>query len=80
MIIGLLSKQVKSRPIIYGRKALGRVEMADKPIYWEARQRAKKVIRSMHKPPEGGDKREGEVANGLTSMEDKMKTPLGIWN
>eukprot|EP00965_Chrysotila_dentata_P181168 5980870-Pleurochrysis_carterae.AAC.1 len=42
MIIGLLSKQVKSRPVIYGRKVLGRVEVADGPIYWEARQRGKR--------------------------------------
>eukprot|EP00965_Chrysotila_dentata_P254779 6211989-Pleurochrysis_carterae.AAC.3 len=68
MITGLLSKQVKSRPVIYGRKVQGRIEMADGPIYWEARQRGKKVIRGMHKPPERGDKCEGEVAKGLTSM------------
>eukprot|EP00965_Chrysotila_dentata_P003873 126559-Pleurochrysis_carterae.AAC.1 len=60
MIIGLLGKQIKSRPVIYGRKTQGRVEMADGPVYWEARQRGKKVIRSMHKPPEGGDTCEGE--------------------
>eukprot|EP00965_Chrysotila_dentata_P078655 2592327-Pleurochrysis_carterae.AAC.2 len=35
MITGLLSKQVKSRPIIYGRRVQGRVEMADGPTYWE---------------------------------------------
>eukprot|EP00965_Chrysotila_dentata_P028707 953803-Pleurochrysis_carterae.AAC.1 len=31
MIIGLLSKQVKSRPVIYGMKVQGRIEMADGP-------------------------------------------------
>eukprot|EP00965_Chrysotila_dentata_P076513 2526397-Pleurochrysis_carterae.AAC.1 len=69
MIMGLLSKQVKSRPVIYGRKVMGRVEVADGPIYWEARQRGRKVIRNMHKPPEGGDKCEGELAKGLTDVD-----------
>eukprot|EP00965_Chrysotila_dentata_P134905 4462438-Pleurochrysis_carterae.AAC.1 len=68
MITSLLSKQVKSRPVIYGRKVQGRTELADAPIYWEVRQRGKTVIRNMHKPPEGGDRCEGEVAKGLTSI------------
>eukprot|EP00965_Chrysotila_dentata_P236657 6201442-Pleurochrysis_carterae.AAC.2 len=68
MIIGLLSKQVKSRPVIYGRRIQGRVEMADGPVYWEARQQGKKFIRNMHKPPEGGETCVGEVAKGLTSI------------
>eukprot|EP00965_Chrysotila_dentata_P115638 3821710-Pleurochrysis_carterae.AAC.2 len=72
MITGLLSKQVKSRPVIYGRKVQGRIEIADGPIYWEARQQGKKVIRGMHKPPEGGDKCEGEVAKGLTCMSKEQ--------
>eukprot|EP00965_Chrysotila_dentata_P010681 347371-Pleurochrysis_carterae.AAC.3 len=79
MIMSLLSKQVKSRPVIYGRKVQGRVEMADGPIYWEARQRGKKVIRSMHKPPEGGDTCEGKVAKGLTS-KDRAQDEDATWD
>eukprot|EP00965_Chrysotila_dentata_P037333 1242105-Pleurochrysis_carterae.AAC.1 len=60
MKTGLISKQVKSRPIIYARQVQGRVELADGPIYWETRQRGEKFIRGMHKPPEGGDKCQGE--------------------
>eukprot|EP00965_Chrysotila_dentata_P244018 6205734-Pleurochrysis_carterae.AAC.1 len=56
MITGLLGKQVKSRPVICGRKVQGRVEMADGPIYWEARQRGEKLIR-------------GKVAKGSTRLE-----------
>eukprot|EP00965_Chrysotila_dentata_P258944 6213401-Pleurochrysis_carterae.AAC.1 len=48
--------------------------MADGPIYWEARQRGKKVMRGMHKPSEGGDKCEGEVAKGLTSIGRKWRS------
>eukprot|EP00965_Chrysotila_dentata_P254542 6211911-Pleurochrysis_carterae.AAC.1 len=69
MITGMLSKQVRSRPIIYAKKVQGRVELADGPIYWEARQCGKRFIRSMHKPPEGGDKCQGEVAKGMTNIE-----------
>eukprot|EP00965_Chrysotila_dentata_P073684 2434212-Pleurochrysis_carterae.AAC.1 len=56
MITGLISKQVKSRPIIYNRKVIGHTELADIPIYQEARRRGKRIIRETYKPPEGGDK------------------------
>eukprot|EP00965_Chrysotila_dentata_P083025 2739098-Pleurochrysis_carterae.AAC.1 len=69
MITGMLSKQVRSRPIIYARKVQGRVELADGPIYWEARQCGKRFIRSTHKPPESGDKCQGEVAKGMTNID-----------
>eukprot|EP00965_Chrysotila_dentata_P063365 2100156-Pleurochrysis_carterae.AAC.1 len=39
--------------------------MADNPIYQEARKRGGKIIRDMHKPPEGGDKCESGVARGM---------------
>eukprot|EP00965_Chrysotila_dentata_P039878 1324895-Pleurochrysis_carterae.AAC.1 len=39
MVTGLISKQVKSRPIIYHRRVMGRTELADNPIYQEARKR-----------------------------------------
>eukprot|EP00965_Chrysotila_dentata_P056304 1867925-Pleurochrysis_carterae.AAC.1 len=55
MVTGLISKQVRSRPIIYNRKVQGQVELADIPIYQEARRRGKKFIRGLHKPPAGGD-------------------------
>eukprot|EP00965_Chrysotila_dentata_P248312 6208267-Pleurochrysis_carterae.AAC.2 len=45
----------------------GHVELADSPIYQEARRRGKKVSRDMHKPPQGGDKCEGGVARGMIS-------------
>eukprot|EP00965_Chrysotila_dentata_P259543 6213594-Pleurochrysis_carterae.AAC.1 len=38
MITGLLNKQVKSRPVIYDRKGQGNIELADGPIYREARK------------------------------------------
>eukprot|EP00965_Chrysotila_dentata_P032812 1093759-Pleurochrysis_carterae.AAC.1 len=79
MITGLLSKQVKSRPIIYARKVQGRVELADGPIYWEARQRGKKFIRGMHKPPEGGDTCQGEVAKGMTNI-DGVQDEAATWD
>eukprot|EP00965_Chrysotila_dentata_P216583 6189458-Pleurochrysis_carterae.AAC.1 len=60
MITSLISKQIKSRPIIYNRKVQGHMELADNPIYQEVRKRGKKGIRDMHKPPKGGDKCEGE--------------------
>eukprot|EP00965_Chrysotila_dentata_P083329 2748998-Pleurochrysis_carterae.AAC.1 len=65
MVTGLISKQVKSRPIIYSRKVMGRMESADIPIYQEARRRGKKLIRDTYKPPEGGHKCERGVARGL---------------
>eukprot|EP00965_Chrysotila_dentata_P261600 6214311-Pleurochrysis_carterae.AAC.3 len=65
MITGLIGKQVKSRPIIYSRKVMGHTELADIPIYQEARRRGKKLIREAYKPPEGGDKCESGVARGL---------------
>eukprot|EP00965_Chrysotila_dentata_P047770 1584467-Pleurochrysis_carterae.AAC.4 len=68
MITGLISKQVRSRPIIYNGKVKGYMELADGPIYQEARKRRGKVVRDMHyKPPEGGDKCEGAVARGMMS-------------
>eukprot|EP00965_Chrysotila_dentata_P104353 3445779-Pleurochrysis_carterae.AAC.1 len=65
MDTGLISKQVKSRPIIYNRRVMGHKELADVPIYQEARRRGKKLIRETHKPPTGGDKCERGVATGL---------------
>eukprot|EP00965_Chrysotila_dentata_P043955 1461285-Pleurochrysis_carterae.AAC.1 len=65
MITGLISKHVKSRPIIYNRKVMGHTELADIPIYQETRRRGKKFIRDTHKPPEGGDNCEVRVAKGL---------------
>eukprot|EP00965_Chrysotila_dentata_P257079 6212762-Pleurochrysis_carterae.AAC.1 len=65
MITGLISKQVKSRPMIYGRKVMGHIELADTPIYQEARRRGKQLIWGTYKPPEGGDKCESGVARGL---------------
>eukprot|EP00965_Chrysotila_dentata_P126949 4199415-Pleurochrysis_carterae.AAC.1 len=41
MITGLISKQVKSRPIIYNRKVMGGTELADIPIYQEVRRRGR---------------------------------------
>eukprot|EP00965_Chrysotila_dentata_P204463 6182349-Pleurochrysis_carterae.AAC.1 len=38
-VTGLISKQVKSKPIIYNRKVMGHVELADSPIYQEVRRR-----------------------------------------
>eukprot|EP00965_Chrysotila_dentata_P067065 2219887-Pleurochrysis_carterae.AAC.1 len=65
MVTGLISKQVKSRPIIYKRRVMGQIELADIPIYQEARRRGKKLIRETYKAPEGGDKCERGVARGL---------------
>eukprot|EP00965_Chrysotila_dentata_P141758 4685256-Pleurochrysis_carterae.AAC.2 len=82
MITGLLSKQVKSRPLICGRKVQGSIELADGPIYREARKRGEKVIRDMHTHPEGGDK--CELAKGRwqracwTEMGSRgEKAPMG---
>eukprot|EP00965_Chrysotila_dentata_P072543 2396845-Pleurochrysis_carterae.AAC.1 len=44
---------------------MGHTELADIPIYQEARKRGKKLIRDTHKPPKGGDKCERGVARGL---------------
>eukprot|EP00965_Chrysotila_dentata_P105535 3485462-Pleurochrysis_carterae.AAC.1 len=57
--------QVKSRPLIYNRQVGGTTELADTPIYKEARKRGRKFIRETYKPPEGGDKCERGVATGL---------------
>eukprot|EP00965_Chrysotila_dentata_P164556 5432149-Pleurochrysis_carterae.AAC.1 len=66
MVTGLISKQVRSRPIIYSRKVRGHKELADNPIYQEARRRVKKfIIRDTYKHPEGWDKCESGVARGL---------------
>eukprot|EP00965_Chrysotila_dentata_P109220 3609528-Pleurochrysis_carterae.AAC.1 len=62
MDTGLISKQVKSRPIIYSRRVMEHKELADVPIYQEARRRGEKLIRETHKPPTGGDKCEKGVA------------------
>eukprot|EP00965_Chrysotila_dentata_P034571 1151224-Pleurochrysis_carterae.AAC.1 len=66
MVTGIISKQVKGRPIIYNRKVMGHAELADNPIYQEARRRGEKIIRDMHRPPEGGDICESGVARGMT--------------
>eukprot|EP00965_Chrysotila_dentata_P186135 6145660-Pleurochrysis_carterae.AAC.1 len=70
MITGLISKQVKSRPLIYNRRVMEHTELADIPIYQEVRRWGKKLIRETHKPPEGGDKCEGGVAKGLIDGGD----------
>eukprot|EP00965_Chrysotila_dentata_P031292 1041842-Pleurochrysis_carterae.AAC.1 len=81
MVTGLISKQVKSRPIIYKRKVGGQAELADNPIYQEARRRGKKVIRDMHRPPEGGDTCESGVARGMIEgcgVEEKETSDFEI--
>eukprot|EP00965_Chrysotila_dentata_P251566 6210125-Pleurochrysis_carterae.AAC.7 len=65
MITGLISKQVKSRPIIHSKSVMGHEELADIPIYQEARRRGNKFIRDTHKPPEGGDTCEKRVARRM---------------
>eukprot|EP00965_Chrysotila_dentata_P188638 6172859-Pleurochrysis_carterae.AAC.1 len=47
------------------RIVLEHTELADNPIYQEARRRRKKFIRDTYKPPEGGNKCESGVARGL---------------
>eukprot|EP00965_Chrysotila_dentata_P100349 3315436-Pleurochrysis_carterae.AAC.1 len=74
MIEGLISKQVRSRPIIYNRKIKGQVELADNPIYQEARRRGKKFIRDLHKPPKGGDSCERGVAKGMLEEGEEEET------
>eukprot|EP00965_Chrysotila_dentata_P261209 6214177-Pleurochrysis_carterae.AAC.4 len=81
MITGLISKQVRSRPMIYNRKVKGHMELADGPIHQEARKQGRKVVRDMHKPPEGGDKCEGAVARGMISAcedEDNSDRKMDI--
>eukprot|EP00965_Chrysotila_dentata_P190912 6174192-Pleurochrysis_carterae.AAC.1 len=85
MVTGLISKQVKSRPMIYSRKVMGHivVELADNPIYQKVRRRGKKLIRETHKPPEGRDKCESGVARGLvdgcnTEEEEDSDTEMDI--
>eukprot|EP00965_Chrysotila_dentata_P202816 6181337-Pleurochrysis_carterae.AAC.2 len=41
------------------------MELADSPIYQGARRKGEKVIRDMHKPPEGGGKCESGVVRGM---------------
>eukprot|EP00965_Chrysotila_dentata_P199290 6179292-Pleurochrysis_carterae.AAC.4 len=64
MATGLISKQIKSRPIIYSKRVQGHMGLADSPIYQETRKQGKQGIRNMHKPPQGGDKCESGVAGG----------------
>eukprot|EP00965_Chrysotila_dentata_P061596 2039970-Pleurochrysis_carterae.AAC.1 len=65
MVTGLISKQVRSRPIIYNRKVQGQAELADNPIYQEARRGGEKIFRELYKPPAGGDSCESGVAKGM---------------
>eukprot|EP00965_Chrysotila_dentata_P103780 3426464-Pleurochrysis_carterae.AAC.1 len=65
MVTGLISKQIRSRLIIYSRKVQGHMELVDSLVYQEARRRGGKVIRDMHKPPEEGGKCESGVARGM---------------
>eukprot|EP00965_Chrysotila_dentata_P255062 6212087-Pleurochrysis_carterae.AAC.5 len=44
---------------------MGHAKLADNPFYLEARRRGKKVIRDMHRPPEGGEKCESGVSRGM---------------
>eukprot|EP00965_Chrysotila_dentata_P162228 5357134-Pleurochrysis_carterae.AAC.1 len=71
MIVGLVSKQVRSRPVIYSRKVQGQVELADSPIYQEARRRGKKLIRDLHKPTAGGSSCESGIAKGMLEGDDE---------
>eukprot|EP00965_Chrysotila_dentata_P190354 6173836-Pleurochrysis_carterae.AAC.1 len=63
--MGLISKQVRSKPRIYDRIVQGNRELADSPIYREVRNRGGKVIRDMHKPPVGRDDCEGITEKGM---------------
>eukprot|EP00965_Chrysotila_dentata_P243946 6205696-Pleurochrysis_carterae.AAC.1 len=53
---------------------MGNIELADNPIYQEARRRGRKLIRDTHRPPEGGDKCESGIAwrtvEGYNTEED----------
>eukprot|EP00965_Chrysotila_dentata_P194526 6176418-Pleurochrysis_carterae.AAC.6 len=72
MIIGLLSKQVKSRPVIYGRKVLGRVEMAGGPIYIYGKlgSEGKRSLEVCTNPQRVEINVKGtKVAKGLTSID-----------
>eukprot|EP00965_Chrysotila_dentata_P237956 6202213-Pleurochrysis_carterae.AAC.1 len=73
MITGLISKQVKSRPIIYSRKVMESIELANNPIYQEARKKEKKLITDTHKPPEGGNKYEIAIAREMVNGYIKEK-------
>eukprot|EP00965_Chrysotila_dentata_P202399 6181100-Pleurochrysis_carterae.AAC.2 len=81
MVTRLISKQVKSRPITYSRKAMGQMELGDNPIYQEARRRGEKFIRDTFKPPEGGNKCESGLARGLVygcNTEEKEDSDIEI--
>eukprot|EP00965_Chrysotila_dentata_P022210 734629-Pleurochrysis_carterae.AAC.1 len=65
MVTGLISKQIRSRPVIYNRIGQGHRELADCPIYQEARWPGENVTRDMHKSPEGVDECEGRLARGM---------------
>eukprot|EP00965_Chrysotila_dentata_P171713 5666468-Pleurochrysis_carterae.AAC.2 len=54
MVTGLISKQVKSRPIIYNRRMMGHTELADIPIYQEARRREKSLYAKHTNPRKEG--------------------------
>eukprot|EP00965_Chrysotila_dentata_P199265 6179273-Pleurochrysis_carterae.AAC.2 len=77
IITGSISKQIRSRPIIYCSKVQGQIELADSPIYQEARRSGKKVIRDMHKPSEGGGKCESGVARVMVGA---CKAKEGVGN
>eukprot|EP00965_Chrysotila_dentata_P063420 2102064-Pleurochrysis_carterae.AAC.1 len=74
--MGLISKQVTSRPIIHNRKIQGHVELTDGPIYQEVRRRGEKMIRDLHKPPEGGDRCEGGGARGMICYNPMYRATL----
>eukprot|EP00965_Chrysotila_dentata_P225643 6194891-Pleurochrysis_carterae.AAC.2 len=44
---------------------MGHAELADSPIYQEARRRGKKVIRDIHNSPKGGYSCKSRTARGL---------------
>eukprot|EP00965_Chrysotila_dentata_P240922 6203994-Pleurochrysis_carterae.AAC.1 len=46
---------------------MGNIELADNPVYQEARKRGQKLIRDIYKPPEGGDKCESGIAKGVVN-------------
>eukprot|EP00965_Chrysotila_dentata_P121377 4012926-Pleurochrysis_carterae.AAC.1 len=54
MVTVLVSKQVKSRLVIYNRQVMGHVELVDNPIYQEVRRRGKKVTRNTQAPGRRG--------------------------
>eukprot|EP00965_Chrysotila_dentata_P234990 6200488-Pleurochrysis_carterae.AAC.1 len=71
MITGLISEQVTSRPMIYNRKIQGHTELADGPIYQEARKRGKRMIRDLHKPPEGEE--EGDENSDIEAELERLE-------